>query len=111
MPKKSLQWYDTLPTPSQKSNIRRCVLQYTSEATEQIRLFGMLRIDPMERDGTIPFWYNNRLFVAVLREEFFVVFEDRDLNIKALIALWDCKPIKYLELPFAEYFDHFIHDV
>ncbi len=111
MPTRSLQWYGALPNPTQKSFIRRCILNFTSEATDPMRVFGMFQSDPTVRDGTIPFTYNNRLFLTVFREGFFVVFEDSHLNIRALIEeLWDCNPVKYVDLPFAEYFDHYMEN-
>ena len=110
MPTRDLKWYGALPTPSEKSLIRRCILNFTSEATDPLRIFGMFHNDPDLRDGTLPFTYkSNRLFLAVFREDFFVVFEDHDLNIRALIEeLWDCNPVKHVELPFGDYFDNYM---
>ncbi len=109
MPRRNLQWYDTLPNSLQTSRIRRCVRNFTREETEPFRLFGTLQTE--KKDGVAPFTYKERLFVAVFREDFVVAIEDRHLDIKPLIDLWDCKPIKYRELPFAEDFEHYVNDV
>ncbi len=104
MPKRNLQWYGAVPSVQQKSRIRRCVLEYTSETTENYDIFGMLFEDAELNDSTVPFIFKNRLFLAIFREEFVVVCEDTSLNIKVLIDLWDSKPVDYLQMPFAEEF-------
>ena len=87
MSRRDLQWYGAVPNATKSSAIRRCILQYTSESmdvvkifgrsTHAFRIFGMEPSDATKRDGTIPFTYKNRFFLAIYREDFLVVFEDR----------------------------------
>ena len=102
MTRYNLIWHGTLATTRQRACIRRCILQYTSETTETYDVFGMLLHDPHLVDTTVPFEFHNRLFLAIFREEFCIFCEDNCLNIKVLIDLWDCKPVDYLQLPFAD---------
>ncbi len=105
MPKRNLQWCGTVPSVQQKSRIRRCILEFTSETTESYDIFGMLFNDPDLNDTSVPFIFKKRLFLAIFREEFVIVCEDTSLNIKVLIDLWDSKPVDYLEMPFAQEFE------
>ena len=120
MTKRNLQWYGAVPNKTKNAAIRRCILQYTSESMDVVRIFGKSRkaihlfgtvpnVDT-KRDGAIPFTYKDRFFLAILREDFLVVFEDKDLNMRALINLMECNPTTHENLPFAEYFEHYMQN-
>lgn len=110
MPKRNLQWCGNIPSVQQKSRIRRCILQYTSETTENYDIFGMLFEDTVLNDTTVPFTFKNRLFLAIFREDFVVVCEDTSLNIKVLIDLWDRNIVDYLQMPFADDFMYIVEN-
>ena len=103
MPLRKLQWFGNIPTKSQKSCVRRCIPQYTSETTEDYEIFGTLH--ESADCYNVPFTYKNRLFLAIYRQDFVIALEDTSLNIKVLIDLWDCKPVKHHQLPFASEFE------
>ena len=106
MPLRKLKWFGNTPTKSQKSSVRRCILQHSSETTEDYEIFGMLHNSTA--CDSVPFIYENRLFLAIHRQDFVIVLEDISLNIKALIDLWDCKPILHQHLGFAEEFEMWV---
>lgn len=106
MPLRKLQWFGNTPTRSQKSCVRRCILQHSSETTEDYEIFGMLH--ESTECNNVPFMYKNRLFLATYRQDFVIALEDTSLNIKVLIDLWDCKPVQYHQLPFASEFEMWV---
>ena len=120
MPKRDLQWYGAAPNATKSAAIRRCILQYTSESMDVVRIFGKstnaIRIFGMEpsvgtkKDGAIPFTFKDRFFLAILREDFLIVCEDKDLNMRALIDLLECNPTTYLNLSFAKFFEHYLQN-
>ena len=108
IPKRNLQWYGSVPTANKKSRIRRCILEFTSETTENYNIFGISLTDSSENDTTVNFKYGQRMFLAIFRKEFVIVCEDCTLNIKVLIDLWDRPPLDYTEMNFGNEFELYI---
>lgn len=103
----NLYWYGDELTEELKLCLQTCISQYTNEATDNFNVFAMPNI--VEGTTNVPFWYRRRLFLAIFREDFVIVIEDNDLNIRILIEdLWDCYPANYLELTFFAEFVSYI---
>ena len=98
MPSRKLKWFGEEPTTTQRACVRRCILQHSNETTDDYEIFGMLH--EASSIESVPIRYENRLFLAVYRQDFVIVLEDTSLNIRVLIDLWDCQPLNYHDLPF-----------
>ena len=110
MPQRNLQWYGSVPSAQKKSRIRRCILEFTNETTDNYSIFGISLTDSSGNDTTVNFMYGQRMFLAIFREEFVIVCEDCTLNIRVLIDLWDRQPRDYTEMNFRNEFELYINE-
>ena len=108
MPQRNLQWVGPVPNANQKARIRRCILEYTSEMKEKYDIFGTTHHFMNRNEPNIPIKYGQRMFLAIFRDDFVIVCEDNTLNIKVLIDLWDCIPVEFTEMQFANDFEVYV---
>ena len=96
-----------MPSDEMRPKIKRCVLSHTKKIKEQCQCFGTWLTE--SKNGTYPFTYMNRLFLAIYEEEYVIVIEDIHLDIKSLINdFWDRRPDHYTTFQFCELFMDFI---